>query len=118
MIDVTKPLQLANGAPVEFVGTSYHGDYIIRLLDGAIRYFSPESCRHVFGDLPDLQNVPDEAQAADKRVRDAAHDLLAALKDMLAMRDAHLAGHIHPKGEFVIVANAQAAIARAEGGAA
>jgi DNA-binding CsgD family transcriptional regulator len=50
------------------------------------------------------------------RTASAPADLVEALRDFLAMREAHLDGNVHPKGERQIVANALAVLAK-HGGA-
>ena len=71
-IDTTKPLELADGTPVEFIGYHHDGSITVNLPQGASerlgdpgqdmgRVFFPDGS-HIFGILPNLRNVIDEQQ--------------------------------------------------------
>lgn len=65
MIDITKPLELADGTPVNYVRPSAFGDasYIVIIgknttgrQEGQYRHFL-EDGTHIHGEIPDLRNV-------------------------------------------------------------
>lgn len=58
MIDITKPLQLADGTPV---GPTVHDDspWISVKVHGLVRSFHAMTGKHCSGALPNLQNVPE-----------------------------------------------------------
>ena len=71
-IDTTKPLELADGTPVEFICRGHDGNITVNLPQGASerlgdpgqdmgRVFFPDGS-HIFGILPNLRNVIDEHQ--------------------------------------------------------
>jgi hypothetical protein len=62
-------------------------------------------------------NPTPENKWADATLIAAAPELLAALQDMLDMREMHLNSRVHPKGEIEVVQSARAAIAKATGDA-
>lgn len=62
MIDLTKPLQLADGTPVRSARIARGGLRIHAAVgDQNTRVFTLQG-KHVFNELPDLQNVPEEAK--------------------------------------------------------
>ena len=71
-IDTTKPLELADGTPVEFTSRRHDGSITVNLPQGASErmgdpgqdsdcIFFPNG-KHIFGILPNLRNVIDEQQ--------------------------------------------------------
>lgn len=71
-IDTTKPLELADGTRVEFIGSRCDGCIVVRLPQGTLarmgvpgqdmgRVFFPCG-RHFFGELPNLRNIIEERQ--------------------------------------------------------
>ena len=71
-IDTTKPLELADGTPVEFIDCRRDGNITVNLPQGTSerlgdrgqdmgRVFFPDGS-HIFGILPNLRNVIDEHQ--------------------------------------------------------
>lgn len=71
-IDTTKPLELADGTPVEFIDCRRDGKITVNLPQGASerlgdsgqdfgRIFLPNG-KHIFGIIPNLRNVIDEHQ--------------------------------------------------------
>jgi len=63
-IDITKPLQLADGTKAAFSRVDTDGDIVVFVGDGrGMCYFNPHTGKHVFGFLPALMNVPEAAHA-------------------------------------------------------
>lgn len=64
MIDINKPLQLADGRTATYVSTDCDGDICVNIGNDTGRIFRPSGV-HLFRDLPDLQNVPEVAPKID-----------------------------------------------------
>lgn len=71
-IDTTKPLELADGTPADFISRRHDGSITVNLPQGASerlgdpgqdfgRIFLPNG-KHIFGRIPNLRNVIDEHQ--------------------------------------------------------